>query len=287
MSSPSGLNTYADLVQARLEQLLPSDDSKLSQAMRYSCLLPGKRLRPALTMEVCRALCGDASPALDAGCAIEMIHCFSLIHDDLPCIDDDDLRRGAPTCHIKFGEAVALLAGDALFAQAFETLTSLETNAESRIEMVRILSQSSRNLVIGETLDILLEGQPASQDSVQKIHALKTGALFVASCQIGALAAGATPEVVTVAGQFGAHLGLAFQIKDDILNENSAPEELGKATGSDRQRGKQTYPGAFGNEEAERLLTLEVDHSVKLARELAGAGSLLEQLASFAGERKK
>lgn len=284
MLADSGLKAYARIVDARLEALLPTEAREpveLHRAMRYSCLSPGKRLRPALCMQSCVAAGGEAQDGLDAACAIEMVHAFSLIHDDLPCIDDDDLRRGRPTCHIVFGEAIATLAGDALFALAFDTLARAgyphERLALALLELTS--ATGSDGLVGGEAMDVLGEGGPPDPELLRVIHERKTGSLIAAACAIGAVLAGAGPETVAHLRGYGRAIGLAFQIVDDILNETSTVEELGKAAGSDQDRGKLTYPRLFGLEasrhEAERL-------TAQAIQELEGLGPEAEPLRDLA-----
>lgn len=261
----STLGAIAKRVDHRLAQLLPSEleaPSELHAAMRYSALAPGKRLRPALVMLACQAVGGNEEAALDAGCAIEMIHAFSLIHDDLPAIDNDDLRRGLPTCHIRFGEAVALLAGDALFALAFETLASLPLPAASVVEIMKVVSKcvGSNGLVGGETIDVLSEGKSVSKETLDQIHVRKTASLIAASCEVGALTAPSlNTHLNTALRSYGESIGLAFQIADDVLNETSTAEQLGKAVGSDKERGKATYPSLYGLE-ASKTRALDLAH---------------------------
>jgi geranylgeranyl diphosphate synthase type II len=223
--------------------------------------------------------------ALDAGCAIEMLHCFSLIHDDLPAIDNDDTRRGRPTCHVKFGEAVAILAGDALFALAMQTMAHSSPDPARALAATQILARASGSdgLVGGETVDILSEGKTLNLEQVRWIHERKTAALIAASCEIGAVMGGATVDVAARFQQFGAGIGLAFQIADDVLNETSTAEQLGKSAGSDRERAKATYPAVLG-----------VDASREMARELVErakatlgdhATPALRAVAAFAVER--
>lgn len=266
MAAEKRLSTYRRLVDARLDELLPSEDrepAQLHAAMRYSCLAPGKRIRPALCLASARAVGGDEAvtgPVLDAACATEIVHAFSLIHDDLPAIDDDALRRGQPTCHIKFGEAIALLAGDALFSLAFETLALSVAPPDRVVQCLRLLAKASGSdgLVGGEVVDVLSEGTEATPDTVRFIHERKTGALIAASCQIGAVIAGGTDEQADRLREYGERVGLAFQIADDLLNELSTAEQLGKAAGSDRDRQKATYPVVHGIEgarqQAQKLL---------------------------------
>ncbi|MEA2554383.1 MAG: geranylgeranyl diphosphate synthase, type, partial [Fimbriimonadaceae bacterium] len=217
-------------------------------AMRYSCLAPGKRIRPALCI-ACAESVGEATPpVLDAACAIEMVHAFSLIHDDLPAIDNDDMRRGRPACHVQFGEGIAILAGDALFALAFEVLSKTPAPPEQVVRAMAALATASgsNGLVGGETVDVLSEGKPVDEGTLQYIHSHKTGSLMSAACEIGGLFGGGTREQVEALRAFGQEVGFAFQIADDLLNELSTAEALGKATGSDRAREKATYPSVHG-----------------------------------------
>lgn len=219
----------------------------------------------------------EQGAVVDAACAVELVHCFSLIHDDLPCIDDDDLRRGAPTCHVKFGEALALLAGDALFALAFDVLSSARAPAARVNASVRSLAKAagSDGLVGGEVLDVVAEGLPVEEDTLRTIHSLKTGALIAASCEVGGILGGGTGKQRTALRSFGARVGLAFQIVDDVLNEVSTGEKLGKAVGSDRDRRKATYPALLGvsgaKREAERLIDAAIEglEATKLTEALA------------------
>jgi geranylgeranyl diphosphate synthase type II len=238
-------------VEARLEVLLPSvktKPSELHEAMRYSCLAPGKRLRPALCIASADAVGQSGAAVLDAACAVEMVHVFSLIHDDLPAIDNDDLRRGLPTCHMRFNEAIAILAGDALFALAFEVISKLKAPSDQVAKAISILATSSGSagLVGGETVDVLCEGQPFDEATVDYIHSHKTGALISAACEIGGLLGGGTESEVTALRNYGKEVGLAFQIADDLLNELSTADALGKAAGTDRARSKATYPALHG-----------------------------------------
>ncbi len=251
MTDESRLKAYQSVVESRLEQLLPSPSlppTVLHEAMRYSVLAPGKRIRPALAMASAEAVGGDPSVALDAGCAAELIHCFSLIHDDLPCIDNDDLRRGVPTCHKKFGEPMALLAGDALFALAFDVASNASMPDAKARQVVVCLAKAtgSQGLVGGEVMDILAERTTPQKSQLQEIHRRKTGALISASCVIGGISAGAADEQLKTLAEFGNKLGLAFQVADDLLNEVGSERLTGKAVGSDRARGKATYSSLLG-----------------------------------------
>jgi len=282
------LNTYARSVDERLAELLPSDNaapSELHAAMRYSCLAPGKRLRPALCMASAQAVGCALVPGavLDAACAVEMVHCFSLIHDDLPAIDDDDLRRGMPTCHVKYGEALALLAGDALFSLAFEVLSFVDASPVKVVRAVQSLSKAtgSDGLVGGEVMDVLAEGRVVSESDLDAIHMRKTGALIAATCEIGGLLGGGSDEQVELLKKFGAKIGLAFQIVDDLLNETSTPEQLGKAAGSDRERKKATYPALHGVEGAAKAARAMLHEGLSHLRPDLFEVSILRDLAEY------
>lgn len=288
MSFPLQLKAHSQPVDARLRDLLPSVETpptELHSAMRYSCLAPGKRLRPILCMASAQAIGAPAESVLDAACAIEMVHCFSLIHDDLPAIDNDELRRGVPTLHVKYGEAMAILAGDALFSLAFQTLASSPHDAVRVVEAVKRLTiaAGSDGLVGGEVADVLSEGKAADRETLAFIHGRKTGALIAASCEIGGILAGGSPETCAGLKRYGESIGLAFQIADDVLNETSTPEQLGKAAGSDRERRKATYPALYGVEESRRLADAAVEEAI------GSLGStpdpLLVDLARYAVER--
>lgn len=288
VSFPVQLKAHAVRVDARLGELLPETappPAELRAAIRYAALAPGKRLRPALTMAASAAVGGRTDGAvLDAACAIEMVHAFSLVHDDLPAIDNDDLRRGRPTCHVVYGEAVAILAGDALFSFAFGTLAGLDAPAAHIVRTIRILSLASNRLVEGETLDILSEGKPVDTETLARIHSEKTGALIAGSCEIGALLGGGTEDQVQALRRYGEDVGLAFQIADDILNETSTPEQLGKSAGSDRARGKATYPALYGIEASrERALAAAEAGIAELS--VVPERELLTELARFSVER--
>lgn len=286
---PLQLKAYAALVDGRLQELLPPDTetpAELFAAMRYACLAPGKRLRPALAMASAEAIGMDPRLALDAGCAIEMTHAFSLIHDDLPALDNDELRRGMPTVWKRFGEAVAILAGDALFGQAFETLAALPIAPDRAVAAVRVLTRSTGQygLVAGETIDILSEGKPIDRETLETIHARKTGALIAGSCEIGAIVSGGSEAEVVALREYGEAVGLAFQIADDVLNETSTAEQLGKAAGSDRARQKATYPALYGLEESRRRAFEAAERGIACLEGLAFTEALAE-LARFSVER--
>jgi geranylgeranyl diphosphate synthase type II len=277
------LRRHGQTTEAYLRSLLARQSGgppKLLEAIEYSLLAGGKRLRPALVLECASACDGVASAAVAAAGAVELIHTFSLVHDDLPAMDDDDLRRGRPTNHKVFGEAMAILAGDAMVALAFEALAA---DADSALvpaliaELAR--ATGSLGMIGGQVLDIEGENTRLSLDPLRQLHRMKTGALLTASCRMGAIAAGATPTQVEALTRYGQHLGLAFQIVDDVLDVTSTPEQLGKATGKDAGRGKNTYPALLGLERSRE----EAEHQLAAASAaVAGFGSAASGLQSFA-----
>ena len=243
------LQENAALVEAALREYnAPTDpdfESELS-AERYSLLAGGKRIRPTLVLEFCRLFGGTDAAALPFAVAVEMVHTYSLIHDDLPCMDDDDLRRGRPTCHRQFGEATALLAGDGLLTRAFEVLASnTAVTAEQALAAVRVLSHAagSFGMIGGQVMDLAGEGAHLTEDALCKLHAHKTGALIRASALLGCLAAGVPEEDprAVAACRFADGIGLAFQIVDDVLDATASAAELGKSVGSDERSEKTTF----------------------------------------------
>lgn len=220
----------------------------LQDAMEYSLLAGGKRIRPILTLETSRLCGGDAEAALPFACAVEMVHTYSLIHDDLPAMDDDDLRRGRPTNHIVYGEATAILAGDALLTAAFEHLTMAHLPADRIVEAVRCLSRAagSAGMAGGQALDMAGEGRALDREALELLQSLKTGALIAAAAELGCIAAGGTPEQRIRVRAYAQALGRAFQVRDDMLDVTSSEAELGKPVGSDRTNEKTTFVTALG-----------------------------------------
>jgi len=236
---------------------------RLYAAMRYAALSPGKRLRPMLVLTACEAAGGRWRDAFPAAAAVEYVHAFSLVHDDLPCMDDDDYRRGRLTTHKKFGEAMGVLAGDALLAEAFTGLAGLAERGVPPRRIVRAMAMLAiasghQYLIGGQVLDLEAEGRPATRDSVEEIHARKTAGLIAVALLLGGIVAGATPAGEHALSLAGLHLGAAFQIRDDLLNLSSTMRVLGKRTGSDARRGKATYPRAVGVAAAERTATISI-----------------------------
>jgi len=272
-------------VEAVIDRVVPSTSHRpgnLHEAMRYSLMAGGKRLRPAL----CYAAfddCGGIGEACDFGAvALEMVHTFSLIHDDLPCMDDDDFRRGMPTCHKKFGEAMAVLAGDALSILAFQVLARAGS-----AEAVELLASAlgSDGMLGGQVVDIESEGQPPVLETVEYIHIHKTSALIEASLELGAILAGANAERRTLYRDYGRCIGLAFQIVDDILDIESSTETLGKDVGSDIENQKATYPAVVGLDESKKRARLLVARAVELTQRMGPRGPVLADLARFIVER--
>ena len=247
------------IVDRMLNQWLPKESAKpatVHRAMRYSLFAGGKRMRPVLCLAAARA-CGirRLADTLPAACAVECVHTYSLIHDDLPCMDDDDLRRGRPTSHKVFGAGVAVLAGDALLTVAFEILARMKPAgryglADAVAELAR--AAGSRFLIGGQVADLEAEGKKSGREELRFIHRGKTAALIVCSLKLGAMSANATPRVLGVLEEFGDHLGLAFQVIDDILDVTQSSEQLGKSAGKDAAAGKTTYPSLLGLEASQK-----------------------------------
>lgn len=253
------MNEYKSLIDEKLAEYfmpasLPYDG--LLESMRYSLTAGGKRIRPILVLEFCRISGGDVQKALPVACAIEMLHTYSLIHDDLPCMDNDDLRRGKPTNHVVYGECTAVLAGDALQAEAFGTILRSELPAEVRANCAEILADAvgSDGMCAGQFLDMKGENMVLSEDELNEINSRKTGALLIAACRMGVAAAGGSDEQLEAAALFGAAIGAAFQIRDDILDVISTDEALGKPVGSDAQENKNTYMALYGEERCMKMI---------------------------------
>jgi geranylgeranyl diphosphate synthase type II len=283
------------LVEAALRQALqpaPGLPASLLEAMAYSLLAPGKRLRPLLVLMACEAAGGTDTQALPAACAVEMIHTYSLIHDDLPAMDDDDLRRGMPTSHKKFGEALAILAGDALLTLAFEVLASgypPATAAACCRELAR--GSGAAGMVGGQVDDLAWEQKGGSLDDLEALHARKTGALFRASLKLGVWAAqgekGPDARLLDLIDAYGRRFGLAFQITDDLLDVEGNTEQTGKRVQKDDARGKLTYPGLLGIGESRKRAQRLCQEACELLAPLGSAGRRLEQLARFVLERDR
>jgi geranylgeranyl diphosphate synthase type II len=282
------------LVDAALDRCLPGGDilpPRLHQAMRYSVFAGGKRLRPVLIIAACEAVGGQPERVLPAACAMEMIHTYSLIHDDLPAMDDDDFRRGRLTNHKVFGEANAILAGDALLTEAFRLLADTEANRgvdpAVSLRVIETIARcaGSQGMVGGQVVDMESEGQSIDLATLQYIHTRKTGALFLASIQTGAWLGGGSAEQVAALTRFGETAGLAFQIADDILDIVGDQQELGKDVGSDQARGKVTYPALLGLSEARRRAEELRDLAIAALEPLGAAADPLRAIARYIIDR--
>lgn len=278
--------------EQRLEKLcdeyLP-DTARIGQAARYSLLGGGKRIRAVLTLAACD-LCGKpAEGALDYACALEMLHCYSLIHDDMPCMDNDDFRRGRPSCHKQYDESTALLAADALVTAAFEVIAHAAQPAESRVEAAAVLSKAggARGMLYGQELDKKYESQVASEKQLLELHAHKTGALIIAAVELGCIAAGADDFTRGALRQYAAELGLVFQIVDDVLDVTSTTEELGKPVGSDAENDKTTFVSLYGLDGARCLAQTHNEAALTSLQKLGTPAEFLRLLAEELLQRKK
>jgi geranylgeranyl diphosphate synthase type II len=259
-------NEYKKYVDAKLsEYFKPSGLSYdgLLESMHYSLTAGGKRIRPMLVLEFCRISGGNIEKTLPVACAIEMLHTYSLIHDDLPCMDNDALRRGKPTNHVVYGECTATLAGDALQAEAFGTIARSQLPAEARVTCVEILADAvgSDGMCAGQYLDMVGEHKLLSEDELNDINSRKTGSLLTAACRMGVAAAGGNEAMLEAAAQYGACVGAAFQIRDDILDVISTSEELGKPIGSDAQEHKNTYMTLLGEYKCMQMIEKLTDQA--------------------------
>ena len=262
---------------------------RLIEAIAYSILAGGKRLRPTLIIESASACGGDDAArkiALSAAAAMELIHTFSLVHDDLPAMDNDDLRRGLPTNHKVFGEALAILAGDAMVTMAFELLAT-DLAPQLAAPMIRELACGSGpcGMIGGQVLDMDGEHRRLALDELQRLHRMKTGALLTSSCRLGAMAAAASPSQLGAITRFGEHLGLAFQIVDDILDETSTPEQMGKATNKDAAKGKNTYPALLGLKGSRVEADRQMDMAMQALKPLGPSADTLRAVAHFVVDR--
>ncbi len=286
------------LVEDLLDKLIPIEDSypsSLYKAMRYSLFAGGKRIRPVLTLAAGEAVGGEGDEALPLACGIEMIHTYSLIHDDLPAMDDDDLRRGKPTCHKVFGEGLAILAGDALLTLAFQVMGDISLYPE-HVDPLRVLEAVSKvaeaagplGMAGGQVMDLKMEGSmEGSEEALQWIHLHKTAAMVAVSLRAGALVAGGREELVEALGRYGRFVGLAFQVVDDILGYEGDPHKLGKPVGRDIQRGKLTYPALYGLEMSRAKARELVEAGVAALAPLGDKAWFLRELAYHVVERDR
>lgn len=261
----------------------------LAEAMRYSLLAGGKRIRPLLVLEFCRIAGGNVEKALPVACAVEMLHTYSLIHDDLPCMDNDELRRGKPTNHMVYGECTATLAGDALQAEAFGTILRCDLPPTVKASCAEILAGAVGldGMCGGQFLDMSWEGRTLTEQELTEINIRKTGALLVAACQMGVAAAGGSELMLAAAGHYGSSIGLAFQIRDDMLDVLSTAEELGKPIGSDIEENKNTYMVLMGREGCEKTIAKLTDFAKNVLDEAFEDTAFLKELADALSTREK
>jgi len=279
---------------AALDRLIPLETQhpvSIHKAMRHSVFAGGKRLRPVLCMEAGRMVAGALPKKIEElGAALEMLHTYSLIHDDLPALDNDDLRRGRPTCHKVFGDAIAILAGDALQTQAYEVLARLECPAEGRVQIIEEIARGTGTLdgmIGGQVVDLEAEHTQPTKEMLEYIHRAKTAALITASLVSGGLYAGAKESEARKLRSFGQSIGLAFQIVDDVLDVTQTSEQLGKTAGKDTAAQKATYPALFGVEDSLRQADALVNSALEQLESFGDRAETLKELARFLVERKK
>lgn len=292
MTLPDFFEADHAAIEAALDRFIPTEETmppSIHRAMRYSVFAGGKRIRPVLCLETARMFTQDLEAAICTGCALEFIHTYSLIHDDLPALDNDDLRRGKPTNHKVFGEAIAILAGDGLLTLAFQTLAGAPLEAARRVRLIAEISAAAgtvNGMVGGQVADIEAEGKPLSASTLEYIHRSKTAALIRGSIVAGAIAGGAADEDVERLRRFGDSLGWAFQVVDDILDVEESSAALGKTAGKDQAQKKATYPALYG---IEKSRAIAADLEAKALRELetyGGRAARLRQLAEFLAARR-
>ncbi len=282
------LERYVELINDRLLEYLPEKDvpqKSVIEAMEYSLVAGGKRIRPVLTLAFCELCGGDAQAALPFACAVELVHTYSLIHDDLPCMDNDTMRRGRPANHVANGEAMALLAGDALLTQAFEVISSEavveNVGVQVALEVARCLAENigTAGMIGGQVLDMEAENKRVDLSALNQIHNLKTGALMVAAAKMGCLAARATKSQLEAAETYAKNVGLAFQLMDDVLDETATSEALGKTAGSDKNSNKSTYVSLLGVERSLEVVKDLTTQAVSALKVFDDDTSFLENLA--------
>lgn len=285
------IEKYCDVVNTELMKYIPeANDGQrdVTKAMRYSLSNGGKRLRPIFVLEFCRMCGGDVNKALPYACAIEYIHTYSLIHDDLPCMDNDDMRRGKPSCHKMYGEATALLAGDALLTHAFEICSLSELSDSQNLRAVSLLSQNAGvgGMIGGQVIDLKYEQSDPSISDILTVHRLKTGALISAACILGCIAAGADDEKIALASRYAYMIGTAFQIRDDLLDIVGDEEKLGKPVGSDADNDKTTYVTLVGADRAQQDVKTLTDKAVEILDSF-GENDFMKTLSEYLVNREK
>lgn len=278
------VSDYVKIINDYLSKVIPEcnfGESVVHDAMKYSLSIGGKRIRPLLVLEFCSICGGDIDAALPFAAALEMIHTYSLIHDDLPCMDNDDTRRGMPSCHIKFGEEYALLAGDGLLTEAFGTLAQSKASPETIVKAVKLLSELAgvNGMIGGQVVDLKNEDKPCGIETLETMDSLKTGALIKCAALLGVLAANGNEGQYKAAGEYASYLGHAFQIIDDILDVIGDESELGKPIGSDKSSGKSTYVSVLGLEKSQQYANELTQKAIDSLSVFGGKAEFLKELA--------
>jgi geranylgeranyl pyrophosphate synthase len=281
------------LIDAELDRLLPKETeepARVHSAIRWSMFAGGKRFRPALLLATGQTFGAPVEDLMRSACALEMIHTYSLIHDDLPSMDDDDLRRGRPTCHVKFGEATAILAGDALQTLAFQTIAEDERLApELRVKLIAEIARAAgtpEGMVAGQALDLAAESRDVNGDELERIHHQKTGALICAAARCGTMIAGANDDELAALTEYATHLGLLFQITDDLLDVTASAEELGKTPGKDARSRKATFPALYGIDASRKTLAAVHRTTCDALERIETSTQLLRSIADFIRDRQ-
>ena len=294
MNKSYTLKEYADIINAYLEKALPQCDfgeAVVHEAMNYSLSIGGKRIRPVLVLEFCRVCGGNIEDALSLAVALEMVHTYSLIHDDLPCMDDDDMRRGMPSCHIKYGYEYALLAGDGLLTRAFGVIADSDFAKKNPVGAVKAISALSalagaNGMIGGQVIDLNNENRQAGLEILSKMDELKTGALIKCAALMGCIAADADEKKIEAATEYASKIGQAFQIVDDILDVTGDEKDLGKPIGSDKESGKSTYYTLLGLEKAQEYADRLTDEAVEALGIFGEESEFLKELAFMLARRK-
>lgn len=286
------IDDYVELINDYLSTAIPEctfGEDIVHKAMKYSLSVGGKRIRPVLVLEFCSICGGDINKALPFAAALEMVHTYSLIHDDLPCMDDDDTRRGMPSCHIKFGEEYALLAGDALLTRAFGVLCQSGATSEQIVKAVSLLSDLAgvNGMIGGQVVDLKNEDKPCTIETLVIMDSLKTGALIKCAALLGVIASGGSQTEYEAAGKYASYLGHAFQIVDDILDVIGDEKELGKPIGSDKDSGKSTYVSVLGIEESQKYANEITQKAIDSLEIFGDKADNLKELALSMAKRKK
>ncbi len=285
------LSYYKNLIEKEIDRLFPDVNTdwykEVVDASRYSLLLGGKRIRPTIMLEFCKLFGGNINDAVDFAVALEMIHTYSLIHDDLPCMDNDDMRRGNPSCHIKFGEDIALLAGDTLLTESFKISTSGCVDDAKKVKAISVLASRAglHGMIGGQVMDLSFEKRKPSLKELHAMYIKKTGCLISAAAEIGSIIGGATEEQIATAVSYALNLGLAFQIIDDILDVTGDQETLGKPIGSDQENQKTTFVTLLGIDKARKIAKECTDEALGLLKTLSLDTKNLEELTSYLLDR--